>query len=136
MRKKTYTINVPPSSIVISRYGTAPRMWDTYTEAKTVYTISLEGQHEDEPIFTGPLHVDLVFYMPLPGHKPESRNRNYHFYQPDLDSLVKFIFDIGRGILYEKECLITSVNAKKKYSDKPRTKLTITALGEKNDKKS
>ena len=48
----------------------------------------------------------------------------------DIDNLIKTIFDCGNGILWDDDSKIVRIKAFKKYSDNPRTEVTVIPLEE------
>lgn len=111
------------------------RVYDPQKEAKLIAGISLKEQHQDKELFEGPLHADIIFYMPLPHHSTKKKlkliTQNYHQYKPDISNLIKFIEDVATGILFKDDCIIASINTKKVYDANPRTELFIINLKEK-----
>lgn len=74
-------------------------------------------------------HVELIFYMQC--RKDErSKTRvgwrlDEYIQVPDIDNLIKYIFDCANTVLWQDDSMVTKVTAIKKYSDNPRTILTI-----------
>jgi len=82
----------------------------------------------------GLISLIAIFYMPRP--KSHYRTGKYadqlkdsapdlHSIKPDLDNLIKFVFDTFNGVLWEDDKQIAFVNAYKIYDESPRTELTI-----------
>lgn len=112
------------------RCGT--RMYDTQKNLKIVLGIMIRNQHNDLPLYTGPLQLLVTFYMKTP-----QRIRNLKKFEgkfthtkPDLSNLIKFIEDTCTGILYHDDALIASINADRRYSFEPRTEFIIRQLDE------
>jgi Holliday junction resolvase RusA-like endonuclease len=108
------------------------RPWDSQKKVKLACGIALAEQHAYRPFFEGPLHFDVCFYFPFPqivsrAKIPLLRGKP-HICRPDLSNLLKFVEDIGTGILYSDDCLISSITAKKCYDDKPRTEFSVTQV--------
>lgn len=102
------------------------RFFDAQTRDKLAYGLFLEQQHNDEPLFSTALHVDIVFYMPIP---VSVRQRSqYHSKTPDLDNLEKFLLDCMTGRIITDDRIICSKTAKKVYDKDPRTEFTITEV--------
>lgn len=125
----TYVIEGDPIALARVRIASNNRCYDSQKETKLVCGIQLSNQHENLPLFTGPLHINMTFFMPI---APSSQKKNlagsYHYFRPDLDNCIKFICDIATGILYHEDCIIASISAKKVYDNKPRTEFCITQL--------
>ena len=92
----------------------------------------LKEQHGDNPFFSGPLYLDAKFYFTVPLSWSDKRRRqhayNYHLKKPDLDNLVKFISDLGNGILYNDDSCISRITCMKVYShleEDARTEFSI-----------
>lgn len=74
--------------------------------------------------------VNIDFYLPL----ANSRSKrdmvsalwlNQIIGKPDLDNLAKFYLDAANGILWHDDKQIISLNLKKRYSENPRTEITV-----------
>jgi len=105
-------------------------MYDSQRNEKLVARVNLRNQHEDKPLFTGPLLLDITFYMPIVKSRAKQYDKilnTYDFYKPDLSNLIKYVEDVANEILYDDDCLIAKINAKKIYGE-PRTEFTITSL--------
>jgi Holliday junction resolvase RusA-like endonuclease len=107
------------------------RMWDTQKQIKFNYGVVLEDQHGNLPFYSGPLHLDVIFYFKI----PKTRAKHYndlllspHFYVPDLSNLIKLIEDVGTGILYKDDALIAHITAQKKYDERARTEFSLTEI--------
>lgn len=123
----TYIIDGDPIPLARARHGKG-RTWDSQKQLKYQCGLQLQSQHSCKHLFSGPLHVDICFYLPLPKQAKKAKNGHYHIFKPDLSNLIKFIEDVGTGILYKDDCLISSLSAVKKYSHNPRTEFTISEL--------
>jgi Holliday junction resolvase RusA-like endonuclease len=130
MRVKTYIINQPPIPWQRARLN-GKNFFDGQTKEKLVYGIYLQQQHNDEPMFTRPIEMDLTFYMPKPLVVANRIKRDktgiaaYHSTTPDLDNMVKFVLDAIQNVLISNDKLVYAINAKKLYGDEPRTEFTI-----------
>lgn len=133
-----YVVPGDPVPLARARLTKESRMWDSQKQTKLVYSIQLANQHEGKPMFTGPLHIEVVFYMRIAAAKKGKQLAGtYHCFRPDIDNLLKFIADVATGVLYHEDCIIASVATKKVYDDEPRTELIIIPLeiyGEKNER--
>jgi len=129
MKEMIYIIPGDPIPLARARYGNR-RVWDSQKETKLISSISLNRQHDTNPLFTGPLHMDLIFFIELPHNrrKPYKNQFDYHYYKPDLDNLIKYCCDISNKILYDDDCVVASITAKKIYDYEPRTQITIREL--------
>src|SRR5215510_9239451 len=104
-----YVILGDPSPLARSRLGNG-RLWESQKELKRKWGIMLAHGHNGNPLFTGPLHLDVVFYFEIPKSLPEKKrkelNETLHYARPHSANLIKFISDIGIDILYHDDCLI------------------------------
>lgn len=123
-----YIIPGDPIALARCRFGN-DRVWDSQKQLKTYWGIHLHNQHFRRPFYQGPLHIDVIFYMRIP-RNPKKNQKPYcwHTKTPDLSNLIKFIEDVGTGILYHDDRIIASMHARKQYDDNERTELIITEL--------
>ena len=127
----TYIIPGDPVALARARTRGDGGVWDPQRQIKLVCGIQLRNQHEDKAFFSGPLHIAITFFMEMtPTHKRKNLQGTFHHFRPDLDNLVKFLFDIGSDILYKEDCIISSLSAKKVYDLDPRTEFTISKVGQ------
>jgi len=126
MREKRYILLGDPTPLARARMGNQ-KMWDSQKEHKLVAGLHLRQQHNDEPFFEGPILLEMSFYLKRPLTGP-NRKRHYHSFRPDLDNLIKFIADISNGVLYDDDCIIASITARKIYDEEPRSEFTVREL--------
>lgn len=78
---------------------------------------------------SGPLIISVVLFMPIPQSwskkKREAFHLQPHISRPDLDNMVKWIGDVGNGILYDDDAVICAMHAYKFYSLEPKTVISI-----------
>lgn len=139
---RVYVIPNNPISLKRPRYSSiTKKMYNSQRGEMLVMSIGLQSQHDDEPLFEGPLHMDIVFYMPIPQSKSkkeqEALQGQYHISRCDLDNMIKFYCDLGNSVLYHDDSQIVSISAKKIYDKVPRVEFSISPIksGEKYDKK-
>jgi Holliday junction resolvase RusA-like endonuclease len=100
-------------------------VWDNCRQKKCYVRIEFERQCEDIK-FDGPISVELEFYVTPPRDKMhEELIGRQHDRLPHLSSLIRFITDAAKGILYRNEKTICSITAKKFFSINPRTEIVI-----------
>jgi len=92
-------------------------------DKKIYYRVELENQRGEIPLFSGPIDIELNFYLTP---KPSERGKKYHMVRPDLSALIYFIERIAQGCIYRKCCTINNLHAKKIYDTNPRTEIIIT----------
>ena len=132
-----YVIQGNPIPLARARIGHGSRkMYDSQHEAKILQGIYLDNQRAGRPIYTGPLHLDVTFYLKMPKlseRKVIERNNTYHYYRPDLSNLIKFIEDVANEILYKDDAQICVITSRKLYHENPRTEFSLIPL-KKEDK--
>ena len=78
------------------------------------------------------LHVDILFKMPIPESNSKKLKRDLpgtpHMKTPDIDNLVKGVFDSINGILWADDNQVASVAASKVYSTEPGIEIFIKRL--------
>lgn len=81
-------------------------------------------------MYKEPIEVELTFASSIkPSISPQVRNERLwtilNDSHVDLDNLAKFTLDACNGILWEDDCIITSLKCCKIYAEKPFTKICI-----------
>jgi Holliday junction resolvase RusA-like endonuclease len=107
--------------------ASTPRHHMMLRKAKMTYTNQLWDQHDGKEIYSGPLKMDVTFYVAsVPSVLQETP---HHVYRPSLNDLQKYLEKVIEGILILDHCIITSITSRKVYDkDNPRTEFTITEL--------
>ena len=114
-----------------ARHGMA---YDTQKSEKTEYGWHLKAEHGADELFSGAVHMDVVFFMPITRSAAQNkikfeRDGKPHIFVPDLSNLIKFIEDAASNdILYHDDCIIASISARKVWDLVPRTELTLRQL--------
>lgn len=79
-----------------------------------------------------PLDVELVFFLPIPDSYSQKKrelalNREFpHVKKPDVDNLIKGIFDGLKGHAWNDDSQVMSVTAEKFFHTHPMTVMTIS----------
>ena len=116
--------------------GTFSGTYDPSKDKKESFASILQSQAPKEPI-SDPIYLELAFYMARPhNHYGTGKKQaflkdsapEYHSGRPDLDNLTKFVQDSLNKIFYRDDSLICQLTAEKKYSENPRTEITITII--------
>ena len=116
--------------------GSFVTTYDPAAKDKVSFAGILQQEAPKEPI-SAPIALELVFYMARPrnhygsGKKAECLKDSapeHHSGRPDLDNLTKFVQDALNKIYYRDDALICELTARKVYSERPRTEITITVL--------
>lgn len=124
VRSASYVISGDPVPLQRHRHKN-DRVWDPQKEIKLVIGINLRNQHNDRPLFNGPLIMNVVFYMPIPKHKLKTHVGLPHQSKPDVDNLLKMVFDVANGIIYHDDSQICEVTARKIYDKVSRTEFVV-----------
>jgi Holliday junction resolvase RusA-like endonuclease len=75
--------------------------------------------------FWVPLHVKMTFSF-LKASKVKDNLAKYPAKTPDIDNIIKMIFDSGNGVAWVDDCLIVSMEAKKIYGLTEQIEIEIT----------
>jgi len=130
VRTKTYVIKGLPQALVHRRTDDVIA-WGTTKQVRLLTSIELQRQHDDEPLFEGPLSLDVMFFFPLPltaRSKCKARPGDQHLMPPSLFTLVHFLEAVTHGIIYDCESTIAHVSCKKTYDPEARTEFTLTEI--------
>lgn len=123
---KSYRLNGKPCSMSRAR-DLAFKGWNSQKSAVQSCEKQLLEQHLDEPLFTGMLHLDVVFYFqPSAAYKRESLRGKLCKDGPNIDGLIKFVEQVCFKVIFNQDVEIVSVSAKKLYDDNARTELHIS----------
>jgi len=77
-----------------------------------------------EPL-KGPLGLSVICVFST----PKSKNKeDFHIVKPDLDNLIKWVGDVGNGILWYDDKQIIKINALKIYGEEPKTIITVSKV--------
>ena len=122
---------IPGNPIPLARPRFSLRStYDSQRLLKGNMRILVEHLHGTLPMYEGPLLLKIVFYLPIPkkSSKDNKLCNRFHVYKPDLSNLIKFIEDVGSGLLYHDDCLIARIEASKQYDFDPRTEFEIIQI--------
>ena len=127
MRSKSYRINITPIPWQrILRKDS--RFYDGITRDIVSFGLYLSQQHNEEPFFSNPIHIDVIFYMPFIKLVRDRDASLYHSGAPYLENLYKFLLDAMKDIVIADDRVICSLSLKKVYDKEPRTEITITEI--------
>ena len=126
--QKVYVIAGKPIPLARPRMSKG-YVYDSQKQSKQSIATLLRRQHGLIPMYCGPLHLNITFYMPIP---KRTKAPLYHRKKPDLSNMIKFYEDVSSGILYADDRQIVKIFACKIYDENPRTEFTITELKENN----
>lgn len=103
------------------------RTYDMQSDLKRTVAWQLQARMLRRPPLQGPLSLGIVFVF----SKPKSRvklNEVHHSVKPDLDNLIKWIGDVGNGILWVDDRQIVSISSVKVYGEVPQTVITVMGM--------
>ena len=112
----------------------------SFTDKKKFKSKVLEFNPNKIP--KGNIILCITFYMPRPknhyrtgkySHLLKKDSPKLHIVKPDIDNLAKFVMDAMQGILWDDDCYVCALEARKVYSDKPRTEIEYWQLKEKEN---
>lgn len=118
-----FTIHVKPQGAVrmTQRGKWTSASAQRYLSYKQV--ISLEARkHFKEPI-KGPVEVGIFFYVPAPKKMPKGRTRPTT--KPDIDNMIKGVFDALNKIAWKDDAQVIRVVSAKHYFDTPHISITV-----------
>ena len=128
---KKYVLIGDPIPLARPRFA-FKKIFDSQKTLKISVMLDLEKQQGSIPKLDGALHVDVIFYMKAPQSmskvKREALHGVPHTYKPDLDNLLKWILDIGSGIIYEQDSIVASISATKVYGPVAQTHFSFRKL--------
>jgi Holliday junction resolvase RusA-like endonuclease len=104
--------------------------FDSQKKNKLITSQYIQNQHVGG-LYAGPLLFDITFYFPMPvslKKKWDTMRGKEHYYRPDLDNLIKYYLDTCNKLLFEDDCLISEIHARKVYDDMGRVEFTIKEI--------
>jgi Holliday junction resolvase RusA-like endonuclease len=127
-----YTVMGVPIPLARARIARNGHHYDPHQKEKKDFFLQIRVQHKG-PVYTQPMLLSITFFMPIPqGLERKYRNpvspTNPCIGKCDIDNLLKFVLDSLQPNIISNDNIITSVNAKKIYSELPRTELTLAIL--------
>jgi hypothetical protein len=129
MRSKTYTLDGNPVAFAKSRFANKAT-WDDSRHLKCRWLINLENQHDNKPLFSGNIEMNVFFFFEIPYAWRD--NKKYINapcpYNPTIVKLLRLIEFIGRDVLYDNSAAITKITAQKLFAPNPRVEFTLTEM--------
>jgi Holliday junction resolvase RusA-like endonuclease len=122
-------IPVPQGSKNVSRWG---NVYDAnHKELRAWRTEIAKAAHDaSDHVFSGPVHVRVEFILP----RPKTVKRIYPAVKPDLDKLLRALFDgmhcSGHKLLVD-DSLVCSTQCSKRYligTESPGALITVSSL--------
>lgn len=116
----TYKYRIPGEPLIhVQEREGKTSAWNTYKHQKVRALISLEGQHDFRPQLTGPLAMDLHFFI------KDAWSKN------ELSIYIKFIEHLFADVVYPRYQDIVCVNASRtKVTEDPHTLIIISEIQE------
>jgi Holliday junction resolvase RusA-like endonuclease len=125
-----YVLEGDPIPLARARHGNR-RTWDAQKHLKFCAGLQLKAQHSG-PLLSGILALDVSFYFGVAKSTSQKKKNSllgtYHYCRPDLDNLIKFVNDICNDVIFEDDCSVSLITARKLYDEFPRTEFTITTM--------
>jgi len=134
-----FTVYGEPVAKGRPRYSTRGGFPRSYTPAKTLraeddFRAQALSRRPSKPV-TGQVDLEVSFYRSIP--KSFSKRKRQDALdgriapttRPDVDNYVKLICDAMNGIFWQDDAQIVCMRVHKKYSDTPRTEVTMTYEG-------
>jgi Holliday junction resolvase RusA-like endonuclease len=91
-----------------------------YLSYKQAIQWQIAVQNKEETIFENPVEVDVVFFMPIPKSwsKPKRMRHAFtpHKTKPDIDNILKGLFDALNGLIWKDDNIVAKVSATKVYT--------------------
>jgi len=122
-------IEIPGNPIALkrARHGNG-KVFDSQAEERKGIRWLLKSKADGEPP-DQPTIVKCEFHIVIPRswskRKRLALESTPHTSAPDVDNLVKWIFDVGNGILWKDDRTIYEVQASKFWACKPKTILSV-----------
>lgn len=129
-----YTIIGDPIPLARARHGNG-RTWDPQKHLKLHWSLMLSQQHASLPLFEGPIHLEIIFFMAKPKTSQKRRIQlqgQPQFCKPDLDNMIKWVCDCSNNIIFKDDATVASISSKKIYDDVPRTQIRVLEINGKD----
>lgn len=132
------TISIPgnPISKKRPRFARMGKGVATYNNQKTeegLFLFEVMQKVRTRTPSTEAIKIHLLFFMKRPkSHYGTGKNAGkiknsapeYHTSKPDIDNMVKFVFDCLNKYLWKDDSQIIEITSKKMYGSYPRTEIT------------
>lgn len=81
-----------------------------------------------------PVSIKILFVMPIPPSWSKKKHMDaigtYHTLKPDIDNLIKGLFDAANKIIWQDDNQVVKCSVTKIYGEKPCIEFEVTALYE------
>ena len=126
-----YTLLGDPTFMNSSRFM-GGRIGDISKRNKTRDGITLTSQHDEREFYKPPLKMLVLFYFRIPIRVSSKRSHmlsgDPHVSAPDVINCAKYIEEVSKGILFQDNCFISTIEAHKLYDENPRADFYIMEL--------
>lgn len=124
-----YVLLGDPTALKRARIAaTHNRVYDSQKACKLALGIQLLDQH-DGICFEGPTQLEAVFFFKPPQRMSNAKLPQWHQSRPDVSNLLKLIEDVIQDChIVKDDCLFCREVIEKKYDNRPRTEIILTAL--------
>jgi len=129
--KRIYTIlgiPKPQGRPRFFRRGSFVGTYDPKESRQYKDNVSAQIASQDPVLLDGPVGAKVDFFLPRPKTLP--KKVVHHIKKPDVDNLIKGVFDACKGILWHDDTQVVSLSCSKYYGDPPRVMLEIDTLQE------
>lgn len=128
--KIIYILQGDPTLMVSSRFNGPAK--GTGRRNRTVDSITISSQMNEFLDLKAPLKLNINFFFAIPHRantkRPGIKPGDYHVHYPDVINCTRYIEDVCKGILFQENFYIASVETSKFYDDPPRTEFFLTQL--------
>lgn len=124
MRSRSYRINIEPIAWRRPSHKESREYNDTVS-----FGLHLSKQHNEEPLFMDPVHLDVTFFVPQARTLKDRHKSNHPITTPYIDNLYHFLLYALKDVVIIDERVICSLSMKKVYDKEPRTEIVITEMG-------
>jgi len=127
---------LPGVPVALKRHRhSGKKCYDTQKKEKEMVQWNIKSQMRG--LFAAHTALKLVveYHMPIPKSYSKKRAKEClqgpHTKKPDLSNLLKFTEDSLNGIVWEDDSLISEIEARKFYSETPKTVFRIENIAQK-----
>jgi len=127
--EKTISMSLPgiPTTKLRPRFarcGRSVRTFDPQSDEKETTRWQIKARMKGRSPLEGPLSLTMLCVF----KRPKSRKDIFHITKPDLDNLIKWVGDVGNGLLWKDDRQIITISADKIYGEVPRTVITVSKI--------
>lgn len=129
----TFEINHEPVSWS-AHQGYGRKSYNPKHKERQFFRWQIQSQYNRETPILGPVRMVCAFHMPIPKSISKTRRSQmlngliYHISRPDCSNLLKFTEDTLKEIVIKDDSQVVFIEAKKIYSERPRTIIIIEEL--------